>query len=84
VLNAEGASLNPLRLLAALPGDMPLHLAGDLLGQMVVGLQHRHRYGQIVRWAGTDGGAPDLHTLGLSLFSAVGMFAECCMIIPQQ
>eukprot|EP00775_Hariotina_reticulata_P007195 gene7195-7409_t len=49
VLNAEGASLNPLRLLAALPGDMPLHLAGDMLGQMVVGLQHRHRYGQVVR-----------------------------------
>jgi hypothetical protein len=49
VLNAEGASLNPLRLLAALPADMPLHLAGQLLGQVLSGLQHRRRHGQIVR-----------------------------------
>lgn len=49
VLNAEGASLNPLRLLAALPADMPLHLAGELLGYVVCGLQHRRRYGQVIR-----------------------------------
>jgi hypothetical protein len=49
VLNAEGASLNPLRLLAALPADMPLHLAGGLLGQVLSGLQHRRRHGQVVR-----------------------------------
>jgi hypothetical protein len=49
VLNAEGASLNPLRLLAALPADMPLRLAGDLLGQVLSGLQHRRRHGQVVR-----------------------------------
>lgn len=49
VLNAEGANLNPLRLLAALPADMPLHLAGELLGYVVCGLQHRSRYGQVVR-----------------------------------
>jgi hypothetical protein len=49
VLNAEGASLNPLRLLAALPADMPLHLAGELLGQVLSGLQHRRRHGQVVR-----------------------------------
>lgn len=49
VLNAEGASLNPLRLLSALPADMPLHLAGGLLGSVVCGLQHRRRYGQVIR-----------------------------------
>uniref|UniRef100_A0A383VGG5 Uncharacterized protein n=1 Tax=Tetradesmus obliquus TaxID=3088 RepID=A0A383VGG5_TETOB len=49
VLNAEGASLNPLRLLAALPADMPLHLAGEPLGQVLSGLQHRRRHGQVVR-----------------------------------
>jgi hypothetical protein len=49
VLNAEGAALNPLRLLAALPADMPLHLAADVLGRMVAGLMHRRRYGQVLR-----------------------------------
>lgn len=50
VLNAEGASLNPLQLLGALPAGMPLHLAGNVLSRMLSGLQHRHRQGQVVRW----------------------------------
>lgn len=49
VLNAEGASLNPLQLLGALPAGMPLHLAGNVLSRMLSGLQHRHRQGQVVR-----------------------------------
>lgn len=49
VLNAEGTSLNPLQLLRALPADMPLHLAGNVLSRMMSGLQHRHRQGQVVR-----------------------------------
>eukprot|EP00879_Flechtneria_rotunda_P016169 GHRR01016913.1.p1 GENE.GHRR01016913.1~~GHRR01016913.1.p1 ORF type:complete len:623 (+),score=242.39 GHRR01016913.1:648-2516(+) len=49
VLNAEGASLNPLRLLGALPADLPLHLAAGVLGRMMSGLQHRRRQGQVVR-----------------------------------
>jgi hypothetical protein len=49
-LNAEGASLNPLQLLGALPAGMPLHLAGNVLSRMLSGLQHRHRQGQVVRW----------------------------------
>lgn len=49
VLNAEGASLNPLQLLGALPAGMPLHLAGNVLARLLSGLQHRHRQGQVVR-----------------------------------
>jgi hypothetical protein len=49
VLNAEGASLNPLQLLGALPAGMPLHLAGNVLSRTLSGLQHRHRQGQVVR-----------------------------------
>lgn len=51
VINAEGACLNPQRLLAALPPDMPLSLVGGLLGLVVAGLQHRRRYASVVRWA---------------------------------
>lgn len=49
VLNAEGTSLNPLKLLGALPAHMPLHLAGNVLARMLSGLQHRRRQGQVIR-----------------------------------
>jgi hypothetical protein len=49
VLNAHGAVLSPMALLAALPADMPLHLAANVLSRMLSGLQHRHRQGQVVR-----------------------------------
>jgi hypothetical protein len=49
VLAAEGAHLSPLRLLAALGDDMPLHLAAPTCTRVLEGLLHRRRQGQVVR-----------------------------------
>ena len=52
VLAAEGAALAPLRVLAALGDDMPLHLAADTLARMVGSVQHRRRQGQVRQGVG--------------------------------
>jgi hypothetical protein len=47
VLNAEGAALNPLKVLQSLSDDMPLHLAHETLSRMIAGTEHRRRQGQV-------------------------------------
>jgi hypothetical protein len=47
VLNAEGAALNPLKVLQSLSDDMPLHLAHDTLSRMLAGMEHRRRHCQV-------------------------------------
>lgn len=47
VLNAEGATLNPLKVLQSLSDDMPLHLAHETLSRMLAGMEHRRRHCQV-------------------------------------
>lgn len=49
VLNAEGATLDPLKVLQYLSDDMPLELAHDTLCRMLSSLMHRRRHLQVMR-----------------------------------
>eukprot|EP00798_Chlamydomonas_sp_ICE-L_P020264 gene20264-27018_t len=49
VLHAEGATLNPIQVLQALPDNMPLHIACNTLTSMMSSTMHQHRKGQVVK-----------------------------------
>jgi hypothetical protein len=75
VLNAEGATLNPLKVLQSLSDDMPLHLAHETLSRMLAGMEHRRRHCQV--------GPPTWHcTVGPVL--AAGSWCTSARRVPVQ